>query len=418
MTALIGGFYENESNNSASQANDLEVAQSELLNSVWSRVEGQIGGTDTQDFFRLQLDQMVTDARISLYNLSADLDVQLRNSSGRLLASGTRSNFASELLSIPSLPAGTYYIRVYRGVTSARSMYSAAFSATPSNSPVTPPTPVTPPVLTGDAEPNGSRETAGSVGQLTSGVANNVYGSLTGSDQEDWYRVPVGASGTLQIDLTGMSADLDVDIRDSSGNIVGSSDAALSADEQIRLTGLSAGNYFVRVYRYSDAGSSYRLSALVNEGAPVTPPTPTPPPVVVGVDAEPNNDRLSASPFGTMQSGVTTSVSGSLTSAESYDWFQLNISDTTSMTVELTLRNWQNGRGRLNSCDIVTNVQLCDAAGNVLRDSTPAFGTAPRGGIRRFELSSLSAGTYYLRVFRTRTGMASPYTLTATPRAL
>ncbi|MFN9288069.1 MAG: PPC domain-containing protein, partial [Planctomyces sp.] len=89
--------------------------------------------------------------------------------------------------------------------------------------------------------------------QLTSGVANNVYGSLTGSDQEDWYRVPVGASGTLQIDLTGMSADLDVDIRDSSGNIVGSSDAALSADEQIRLTGLSAGNYFVRVYRYSDA---------------------------------------------------------------------------------------------------------------------------------------------------------------------
>jgi len=224
MTALIGGFYENESNNSSSQANDLEVAQSELLNSVWSRVEGQIGGTDTQDFFRLQLDQMVTDARISLYNLSADLDVQLRNSSGQLLAAGTRSNFASELLSIPSLPAGTYYIRVYRGVTSARSMYSAAFSATPSNSPVTPPTPVTPPVLTGDAEPNGSRETAGSVGQLTSGVANNVYGSLTGSDQEDWYRVPVGASGTLQIDLTGMSADLDVDIRDSSGNIVGSSD--------------------------------------------------------------------------------------------------------------------------------------------------------------------------------------------------
>jgi hypothetical protein len=172
------------------------------------------------------------------------------------------------------------------------------------------------------------------------------------------------------------------------------------------------------VYRYSDAGSSYRLSALVNDGAPVTPPTPTPPPVVVGVDAEPNNDRLSASPFGTMQSGVTTSVSGSLASAESYDWFQLNISDASSMTVELTLRNWQNGRGTMNRCDIVTHVQLCDAAGNVLRDSTPAFGTAPRGGIRRFELSSLSAGTYYLRVFRTRTGMASPYTLTATPRAL
>ncbi|MFO0251324.1 MAG: hypothetical protein ACK56X_18975, partial [Planctomyces sp.] len=120
----------------------------------------------------------------------------------------------------------------------------------------------------------------------------------------------------------------------------------------------------------------------------------------------------------TMLSGVTTSVSGSLASAESYDWFQLNISDTTPRPVELPLRTWQPGRGRLNRCDSVPNDQLCDATGNVLRDSTPAFGTAPRGGIRRFELSSLSAGTYYLRVFRTRTGMASPYTLTATPRAL
>ncbi|MFM7167105.1 MAG: PPC domain-containing protein, partial [Planctomycetaceae bacterium] len=279
MTALIGGFYEREGNNSAAQANDLEVAQSDLLNSVYSRAEGQIGGTDTQDFFRLQLDQPVSNARVSLYNLTADLDVQLRNESGRILASGTRSNFASELLTMPTLSAGTYYIRVYRGVVSARSSYSLSFQSTPSNIPVNPPTP---PSLTGDVEPNNSRLMAGSVGSLTSGVTRTVSGSVTSGDREDWYRVPVGANGSLQIDLTGMTADLDVEVQDSSGNVVGSSTNSSSTSEQIRLNGLSSGDYFVRIYRFSTAGSGYRLSTLVRTGTPVTPPAPTPPPVIVG----------------------------------------------------------------------------------------------------------------------------------------
>ncbi|MFM7167106.1 MAG: hypothetical protein ACKO3T_17855 [Planctomycetaceae bacterium] len=39
MTALIGGFYENEGKFLAAQANDLEVTQSELLDVFWSRSE-------------------------------------------------------------------------------------------------------------------------------------------------------------------------------------------------------------------------------------------------------------------------------------------------------------------------------------------------------------------------------------------
>ena len=44
MTALIGGFYENEGKFLAAQANDLEVTQSELLDVFWSRSEVRLAG--------------------------------------------------------------------------------------------------------------------------------------------------------------------------------------------------------------------------------------------------------------------------------------------------------------------------------------------------------------------------------------
>ena len=280
--------------------------------------------------------------------------------------------------------------------------------------PVTPPEtpPVTPPVLSGDVEPNSSLQAAGSAGVLTSGVANVVYGSVAGSDQEDWYRVTLSSGGSLRVDLSGLSTDLDLQVRDRNGLILGGSYRFSSADDGVVLNGLSAGDYYVRVYGFGSSSSSYRLSTLFTASGPVAPP------VIVGSDSEPNDSRWSASAFGTMRTGAATSVTGSLSSSESDDWFVLNLSDSSSLSVELTMSNWRNGRGVLNRCDIVTHVQLCDAWGNVLQDSTPAFGTTNRSGVRRLSLTSLSAGTYYLRVFRTSSGLASPYTLSATPAAV
>lgn len=72
----------------------------------------------------------------------------------------------------------------------------------------------------------------------------------------------------------------------------------------------------------------------------------------------------------------------------------------------------------MNRLDRVTHLHLTDQYGNVIADSSRNLTIAYRTNLRRVTMSSLAAGTYYLRVFRSSTGMASPYRLTVTPQAL
>ena len=772
MTALIDGYLERESNNTTAKANDLELTTEPATAEIGTYFGGAIGGSDSQDFFRLTLQQNVTNASFTLTEMTGNLNLQVRNSAGRVLASGLKSGTADELVTLGSLSAGTYYVRVFRATVSVRSSYAAVFDATlpapprpasgdvePNNTsegarsvgvllpgvatvvagqlgqlnssgdrdvvdyyrvpvgmngnlqlnlsgsassyylsvydrdgnlltivddgtmtltglaagdyfikvsefdavssywlsttltaggpvsfsdvgsndtqatavslgkvnssqnfvgvgkltrgdvdwyrfettatwngsmnfagaadsdnprqltampagtyyakvqtnsyvgmeatlylwdPVTsatieqmtgysfgqyyrlsgtityettPPTPPTP--QTGDVEPNDSRTAAAVLASLTPGVSVSVSGRLTGSDLEDWYRVYVGASGSLQVDLTGLSADLDMQVQNTFGNMLGESKNTLSSSERVILSGLASGDYFIRITRHRSAASDYQLSAVSSgtvipdsldlepnnirsqasnlgsapSGVPVvidgtltagdtdwyrfeamsrwngsltlsvTGSSPAQqsvselgagtwylrvqsnllglsaallnssgvevqrlqlyaggntyrlnamlqhiesPPVVIGRDSEPNDTRSMASPFGTMRSGAATSVTGSLVPAEADDWFEFSLSEASTLSVNLSLSN---ARSRLlNRCDHSTHIQVVNSRGFVLADTTPPFTNVNRGGTRTLNLSSLPAGRYYLRVFRTQTGLASPYTLTATPQ--
>ena len=72
----------------------------------------------------------------------------------------------------------------------------------------------------------------------------------------------------------------------------------------------------------------------------------------------------------------------------------------------------------MNRLDRITHLQLADQFGDVIADSSGNSTMAYRSNLRSVTMSSLAAGTYYLRVFRSSTGMASPYRLTVTPQAL
>jgi len=267
MTATAGMMVEREGNNTALQSNLFTVkTQSNDLTGV---VTGAIGGSDRQDYFRIDIAQGVTDARFSLSNLSANLNLEIRNTSGRLMGSGVRAGTRSEAVTIRFLPAGTYYIRVFKGTPSARSQYSVAFSGrVGSDGPAIP--------RSLDVESNDTPATARSVGTMTPGRTKVLTGSLNEGDSEDWYKVPVLANGSLKVDLTGMSADLDVEVQDSTGNRLGVSDFGGQTSEQISLTGLPSGDYFVRIWNFQrnsfqDAGSehnnsNYTLSLLTARG--------------------------------------------------------------------------------------------------------------------------------------------------------
>jgi len=191
---------------------------------------------------------------------SGDIDVQLYSSSGALLGtSGGATD--SERLSLDTLPAGTYYVRVY-GFNGAR---NPSYSMT-----------ISPPVVVVDDryEDNDSISQAANLGSLT---AATTVSNLVMRDGQDWFRFRQGGTGTasdyVQVDFRNANGDLDVRLFNASGSLIGQS-TSTSDRERISLEGLPAGDYFVQVYGYNGASNgSYSLT--VDPGANSFTPTRT-----------------------------------------------------------------------------------------------------------------------------------------------
>ena len=526
MTVVMAGFMEVEPNNSMAQANEMVTIEPTLTSGISANLAGHIGHAgDNQDLFRLNLSENVINARVIFnHSIRQNLNMQLMNESGSVISSANRLSFGSKMLQAASLPAGTYYIRVFRSTSTAASQWSATLTGTRVGAPAAAPESPSSGI---DVEPNNSRALAGSLGTLTPDVSTVVRGSLTGSDPEDWYRVPVDSSGALTIQLTGMTADLDLEVQDSNGATLRTSSNGSNDNETIALTGLSAGDYFIRIKRFLGASSNYTLTAVANSSAStpgtntsmetalnlgsaaaggsvtangnlyggtkwyrfqtanswngtltlgsvtgtpsqqsvrnlpagtyyvsissnligsnfigqlynstgaslqtftgaqsgetfrvavavqnVTPPTP-----VILSEQESNDSRWTATAFGALTAGTTAAARGSLSSRETDDWFKITLDGRSSLTVELSMENGSRG-STMNRLDRITHLQLTDQFGNVIADSSGNSTMAYRNNLRSVTKSSLAAGTYYLRVFRSSTGMASPYRLTVTPQAL
>jgi subtilisin family serine protease len=102
------------------------------------------------------------------------------------------------------------------------------------------------------------------------GSATTTYQDWVGSsDTNDYYRFTLANTSNFNLSLTGMTADADVQLLNSSGSTIASSGNSGSASESI-IQQLASGTYYVRVFPYS--GSTYynlNLSAT---------PISTPPP--------------------------------------------------------------------------------------------------------------------------------------------
>ncbi len=147
--------------------------------------------------------------------------------------------------------------------SSAPTAASVGNTLTPILTPIITPDFITPIYIT-----DNTLGTARDLGSLTSTTTRT--GSVGSSDIIDYYRVNlVGAGSSLNLTLTGMSADADLQlIRDynsngivDSGETIAFSNRGGSGDESINLHGLAAGNYFIGVKRfYGDTSYTLRLS--------------------------------------------------------------------------------------------------------------------------------------------------------------
>jgi Bacterial pre-peptidase C-terminal domain len=203
-----------------------------------------VGSADTNDYYKFNVGTQ-SNFSLSLTGLSANANVQLLNSSGTVISSSTAGGNTSESIT-RQLAAGSYYVRVYR--SSGNTNYSLSLNAT-----AVAPAPV-------DNAGN-TLATARNVGTLT---ATQSFSDWVGSaDTNDYYSFNVGTPSNFSLSLTGLSADADVQLLNSSGGVISSSENGGTTSDSI-TSQLSAGTYYARVFQYS-GDTNYSLSLTATD---------------------------------------------------------------------------------------------------------------------------------------------------------
>jgi len=181
---------------------------------------------------------------LTLDGLSADADVKLiqdRNGNGKFEKDETiaYSNKAGKLAESirTSLEAGTYYIEVYP-YGNIQTNYRLSVSAVPFDS-------------AGNTI-NDAHEVA--IDSQPKSISDWV-GKL---DSKDYYKFNLDNTSDLNIVLDGLSADADLRLLSSQGNILASSVNLGTLNEAIAQT-LAAGTYYVQVNSYNNSETYYNL---------------------------------------------------------------------------------------------------------------------------------------------------------------
>ncbi|WP_375328542.1 S8 family serine peptidase [Microcystis sp. BLCC-F210] len=227
--------------------NTLATARDITIGATPTTYSDFVGSTDTNDYYRFSLGT-TSNFSLDLTGLSADADVSLLNSNGRVITKSTNGGTSSESIT-RQLNAGTYYVRVYpySGSTNYNLSLAAASATIPDN----------------------AGNTLATARDITIGATPTSYSDFVGStDSNDYYRFSLETSSDFSLNLTGLSADADVSLLDSNGSVITSSTNGSTSSESITRQ-LSAGTYYVWVYPYSGS-TNYNLS-LSATTATVTP---------------------------------------------------------------------------------------------------------------------------------------------------
>jgi len=305
-----------------SEPNDsrlLAVSAGEISTDVPTVLHGGLFKSDQQDWYQVSMPAGGT-VTVSLTEHTQDLDLEIQDEQGRTLAVSDQGGTAGEQIRLEQLLPGTYYVRVHR-FRRQGSLYSLAILRSV-------------PAVGRDSQINDDAGQAELLDNLPPGESVSLTGSLFAADRQDWYQVNAGAGSAMTVGLSGLVEDLDLEILNSNGKVVRSSSSGGVTGEQISLQNLAAGEYFIRVFSYGRAQSSYRLETQLTPAG--------------YFDAEPNNRRTSGANVGTVtvpsaaaqpaQSSEVAAgglrIAGSL-HAESIDWYRFAMESAGRVTIDV-----------------------------------------------------------------------------------
>jgi hypothetical protein len=202
---------------------------------------------DDSDFFRFA-GASGTRVVVTLDGFDAsavDLDLQLQSQTGRVLGLSAGITGTEEAAACID-SAGAIYARVY-GFDGAESPYALRATSTPGT------------CCSADTfEPNDTSETAR--GLTFAGVRASVDARLCPGD-EDYFAFTLTSAqrvrSLLVFDTSGGMSDVDLQLYDSEGVLVGESRS--STDSESIEMDLAAGTYALRVFAYTDEGVDYLL---------------------------------------------------------------------------------------------------------------------------------------------------------------
>lgn len=240
-------------------------------------------------------------------------------------------------------------------------------------------------------EVNNSRQTAKNLGTVNGQLIEENLSIHTSSDQ-DWYRFStIAAAGQphyVSINFEHAQGDLDLELYDSSGNLIDFSRTAAN-EERIPLVGLPAGSYFFRVSGFNNSvNPNYRLSLQ------------TPTDSIPADRFEPNNSIVLSSTLGTVTTPMQLS-NLTIHNTSDVDFYDFQI-DATGAVGDYVQIDFMHAAGDLE-------LRLLDSGGQILASSATA------NNFERISLQGRSAGKYYLQVLGEKNAVSPDYLITIDP---
>ncbi len=192
-----------------------------------------VNGTgDFQDYYTFTT-TTAGGLRANLSGLSDDYSMQLLNANGVLLNSSVVPGTGFETIARSNLAAGTYFIRVFALPNRTFSAYNLSVTVAP------------------NSDDSISRPfELGTLDSTTLPVARRVAPSIgVNTNVQDYNRFVLTSPSDVRINLTGLSADIDMQLLDSFGRPIAFGSNGGNSSEDVLATGLAAGTYYVRVAR-------------------------------------------------------------------------------------------------------------------------------------------------------------------------
>ena len=320
---------------------------------------------------------------------SGDAYLRLLNASGNQIAydddtGGGGSPRSDSLLIFTPTATGNYYLSA-EGFNSPINVNVGAYSLRATTTATTTPDKVNGTSITDAGNTIASANTLSGASGVTS-----ITGSVGGSDTNDYYKFVAPGTGIATFALTGLSQDVDLRLRNSSGSSIGYSNVWYSGNENISK-GLTAGQtYYIQVDPYG-AASNYSLSVTLPSASTTT----TTPDKVNGTSiTDAGNTTASANTL-SGASGVT-SITGSVGGSDTNDYYKFVAPGTGIATFALT--------GLSQDVDL----KLLNSSGSII-----GYSNDSDSGNENISQGLTAGQTYYIQVDPYGTA-ASNYSLSVT----